>query len=250
MPLSTTMNTLEKTIIGNFIVQIASLEHEEWVEDIVLEMEQSAKARGTGIAKRSPEYIRKKMQEGKAVIATTKEGNWVGFCYIETWDHGKFVANSGLIVHPDYRKSGIATNIKAKAFNLSRKKFPDAKIIGLTTSMAVMKINSDLGYSPVAFSELPKDEEFWKGCSTCVNFDVLTRTNKAHCLCTGMKYDPVEQAAKKEAKKWDFVKESKIYEKWIEMKQKLLLRKEESRKKKLRLSRENWKAPLKPSKVN
>ncbi|SOE22238.1 hypothetical protein SAMN06298216_2686 [Spirosomataceae bacterium TFI 002] len=232
------MNTLEKTITGDFIIQIASSEHEKWVEDICNEMLESAKARGTGIAKRSPEYIIKKMQEGKAVIATTKTGDWVGFCYIETWEHGKFVANSGLIVQPEYRKSGIATNIKSKAFNLSRHKYPDAKIIGLTTSMAVMKINSELGYHPVAFSELPQDEAFWKGCSTCVNFDVLTRTNRAHCLCTGMKYDPTAKKVKKEEPKWEFVKESKIYEKWIGMKQKILLKREESRKKKIRMRME------------
>lgn len=232
------MNTLEKTIKGDFIIQIASSEHEKWVEDICNEMLESAKARGTGIAKRSPEYITTKMREGKAVIATTKGGDWVGFCYIETWEHGKFVANSGLIVHPDFRKTGIATNIKAKAFNLSRHKYPDAKIVGLTTSMAVMKINSDLGYQPVAFSELPQDDAFWKGCSSCVNFDVLTRTNRAHCLCTGMKYDSNVKKAKVENDKWEFVKESKIYEKWMSMKQKILLRKEEKSKKKLLLSPE------------
>jgi hypothetical protein len=67
-------------------------------------MESSAKVRGTGIAKRNPEYITQKMEEGKAVIALTKDGTWVGFCYIETWE-GEYVANSGLIVSPDFRKT-------------------------------------------------------------------------------------------------------------------------------------------------
>lgn len=223
------MSILEKTYYKEFVVQVADESHEKWAETITDEMAASAKARGTGIAKRSPEYIKKKMQEGKAVIATTKDDKWVGFCYIETWEHGKFVANSGLIVHPDYRKSGVATAIKAKAFRLSRKKYPEAHIIGLTTSMAVMKINSDLGYEPVPFSELPKDDEFWKGCSSCVNFDILTRTNRSHCLCTGMKYDPKEPKNEKK-EKWEFVRESTIYEKWLQMKQKILLRKDDKKK--------------------
>jgi len=230
------MNILEKTVIDNYIVQVATIEHAGLAETICAEMESSAKARGTGIAKRSPLYLLEKMKEGKAVIATTDTGEWVGFCYIETWDHGKFVANSGLIVHPSHRKSGIATAIKAKAFKLSRTKYPDAKIIGLTTSMAVMKINSELGYIPVPFSELPKEDDFWKGCSSCVNYDILTRTNRSHCLCTGMKFDPAEVAERAdEGKKpliWDFLKESKLYEHWMSVKQRILFGREESRKKK------------------
>ncbi len=231
-----TMNKIENTIIDNYIVQLATENHLPYAEQICLEMENSAKARGTGIAKRSPEYLRKKMQEGKAIIATTKSGEWVGFCYIETWDHGKFVANSGLIVHPDYRKSGMATAIKSKVFDLSRSKYPNAKIIGLTTSMAVMKINSELGYIPVPFSELPKEADFWKGCSSCVNYDILNRTNRAHCLCTGMKFDPEEASGlSKEGKKlefWNFLRESKLYEHWMNVKQRILLNREDKRKKK------------------
>lgn len=156
-------------------------------------MEASAKARGTGIAKRSPEYVQLKMDEGKAVIALTKAGAWVGFCYIEAWGHEKFVANSGLIVNPAFRGHGVAKAIKEKIFELSRKKYPDAKIFGLTTGLAVMKINSDLGYEPVTYSELTDDEEFWKGCQSCVNFDVLTSKKRTNCLCTAMLYDPVEK---------------------------------------------------------
>ncbi len=230
------MNKIEKTIFDNNIVQVADESHFGYAEQICDEMELSAKARGTGIAKRSPDYIKLKMEEGKAVIATTKTGEWVGFCYVETWDHGKFVANSGLIVSPDFRKSGIATAIKRKAFNLSRLKFPDSKIIGLTTSLAVMKINSELGYHPVPFSELPQGDDFWKGCSSCVNYDVLNRTNRAHCLCTGMKFDPVEaQKLISKGEKpvfWDFLKEVSLYERWMKMKQKILLKREEKRKKK------------------
>lgn len=219
-----TMKVLEKTFYKEFIVQVATSEHEKWAVTITDEMASSAAARGTGIAKRTPEYIISKMQEGKAIIALTKNNEWAGFCYVETWEHGRFVANSGLIVHPDYRKSGVATAIKAKAFRLSRQKYPDANLVGLTTSMAVMKINSELGYEPVSFSELPKDDAFWKGCQTCKNYDILTRTNRSHCLCTGMKYD-VKQPKNEKKETWEFVKESSLYEKWLAMKQRILIKK-------------------------
>jgi len=156
-------------------------------------MAESAKARGTGIAKRSPEYIQAKMNEGKAVIALTDDGTWVGFCYIEAWEHGKYVANSGLIVAPAFRKSGVATEIKRHVFGLSRKKYPDSKIFGLTTGLAVMKINSDLGYEPVTYSELTTDEEFWKGCRSCVNYEILMSKERKNCLCTGMLFDPAKK---------------------------------------------------------
>ena len=219
------MTMITQEVINNqYVIQVASEVHLHLADTICHEMENSAKARGTGIAKRSPLYLMQKMQEGKAIVAQTVSGEWVGFCYIETWEHGKFVANSGLIVHPNHRKSGVATYIKQKAFELSRLRYPDAKIIGLTTSLAVMKINSDLGYQPVTLSQLPGDEAFWKGCQTCVNYDILTRTDRKHCLCTGMLYDADEQ--KKEIKKapWDVIKNSKLYERWQRLKERVLLR--------------------------
>jgi hypothetical protein len=206
--------------MSEFNIQVAGEQHKHLAEAICKEMEESAKARGTGIAKRNPDYIRKKMGEGKAVIATTKDGNFAGFCYIETWGHEKYVANSGLIVAPQFRKYGLATKIKEKAFELSRKKYPDAKLFGLTTSLAVMKINSELGYKPVTFSELTDDEEFWKGCSSCINYDILNRMNRKMCLCTGMVYDPKEA----HKSKWDFVKKSKLYERWLNFKNNKLLK--------------------------
>lgn len=175
---------------------MATPDDTHYADTISAEMEESAKARGTGIAKRSPDYIRQKMNEGKAVMAHTKDGTWVGFCYIEAWQHEKYVANSGLIVAPSFRKSGVATDIKREVFELSRKRYPHAKIFGLTTGLAVMKINSDLGYEPVTYSELTTDEEFWKGCRSCVNFDILTAKERKNCFCTAMLFDPEEAAAK------------------------------------------------------
>jgi hypothetical protein len=181
---------------SNIIVRLATSDDQHYAETITTEMEESAKARGTGIAKRSPDYIKQKMEEGKAVIAHMPDGTWVGFCYIEVWQHEKYVANSGLIVSPAFRKTGVATLIKQKVFELSRKKYPNSKIFGLTTGLAVMKINSDLGYEPVTYSELTTDEEFWKGCKSCVNYDILTMKERKNCLCTAMLFDP-EEAAKK-----------------------------------------------------
>lgn len=184
------------------IIRVANSGDIHYAETITTEMEESAKARGTGIAKRSPAYIAEKMNEGKAVIAHLNDGTWVGFCYIETWSHGAFVANSGLIVSPAYRKSGVAKKIKEKIFQLSRQLFPEAKIFGLTTGLAVMKINSDLGYEPVTYSELTQDEEFWAGCKSCVNYDILMSKERKNCMCTAMLYDPADHYEPEETKQF------------------------------------------------
>lgn len=182
--------------LDDFIIEVATPEHATFAETITDEMEESAKARGTGIAKRSPAYILKKIDEGKAVIAFHKNGTWAGFCYIETWGHGNFVANSGLIVNPEFRKVGLAKAIKYKIFELSRTKYPNSKIFGLTTGSAVMKINSELGYEPVVYSDLTDDDEFWKGCQSCVNYPILMMKERKNCMCTAMLYDPAEKAKK------------------------------------------------------
>ena len=161
----------------NFIIEIANISHITYTGLICEEIERSAKVRGTGIAKRTADYLIQKINEGKAVIALSEKGEWAGFCYIETWGHGEYVANSGLIVAPAFRKSGLARSVKLKIFELSRKKYPNAKIFGLTTGLAVMKINSDLGYKPVTYSELTQDDAFWAGCKSCVNFEILKPHN-------------------------------------------------------------------------
>jgi len=170
----------------------AKAEHIIYSKEISICIDESAKVRGTGIARRTPEYIATKIENNNAVIAL--DGNqFAGFCYIEIWGHGKYVAHSGLIVDPNYRGKGLARKIKKKVFDLSLKKYPDAKVFGITTGMPVMKINYELGYKPVHFSELTDDPEFWKGCQTCKNFDILTRTERKLCLCTGMLHDPNEK---------------------------------------------------------
>ena len=170
-------------------VVVASEKHLSYVTAINDAIDQAAKARGTGIARRTDEYIADKIRNGKAIIALNRE-EFVGFCYIESWGHQKFVEISGIIV----------------AFHLSRRRFPQAKLFGLTTGEQVMRINTSLGYVPVTFAKLTDDEEFWAGCKSCVNYDILQRTNMTKCLCTGMIYDPEavaqqQEAAKKAAKK-------------------------------------------------
>lgn len=206
-----------------FNIYIATEKDFSYAEEICNEMEESAKARGTGIAKRSPDYILSKMNEGKAVIATTTDGAWAGFCYIETWSHGEYVANSGLIVRPEFRKSGLAKIIKHKIFNLSKTQYPESKIFGLTTGLAVMKINSELGYEPVTYSELTQDEAFWSGCKSCVNFDILMSKERKNCMCTAMLYDPKDHYEPEETKQF-FDENSKGLERLFRIRQWKLLK--------------------------
>ncbi len=208
-------------MIKDFFIGVATESHLSYVDEILETIANAARVRGTGIAKRSPGYIIQKMNEGKAIIAL-KGQKFAGFCYIESWGHNKFVANSGLIVVADFRGQGLAKAIKAKAFELSRKRFPEAKLFGLTTGLAVMKINSELGYKPVTFSELTDDELFWKGCQSCVNYDILLRTKRKHCLCTGMLFDPNAKHDSDTDKKDE--KSLNVYSRWIKLKQFIFLK--------------------------
>ncbi len=169
----------------NIMINVTSSVHFKYADELCEMYRLSAQERRTGIALRKPEYIRKKMQNGNAIIALDGS-RLVGFCYIENWSHGRYVANSGLIIHQDYRRLGLAKLIKVHAFTLARDKFPEAKIFGITTSLAVMKINSQLGYIPVTFSELTQDDDFWNACQSCPNYDILIRNERKLCLCTGM----------------------------------------------------------------
>jgi hypothetical protein len=219
-----------------FLIQVADGSHVHLADTICHEYESSAKARGTGIAQRSPEYVRLKMEEGKAVVAFRKKDlTWAGFCYIETWSHGRYVANSGLIVAPEIRKSGLARLIKERIFDLSRTKYPEAKIFGLTTGLAVMKINSELGYEPVTYSELTQEEEFWKGCRSCVNYEILMAKNRSNCICTAMLYDPAsklnqdreKKRSKHSRKLKQFERYSRLLERWNRLRKRRMLRQQE-----------------------
>lgn len=172
-------------------VMVADESHEKYIDTILETISEAAKVRGTGIAKRTHEYLLKKMLEAKAVIALSGD-RFAGFSYIETWEDKKYVTTSGLIVHPDFRGLGLAKRIKDMTFTLARVRWPNAKIFSLTSGAAVMSMNTKLGYKPVTFSELTDDESFWRGCEGCVNVDVLHRTDRRYCICTGMLFDPHE----------------------------------------------------------
>ncbi len=202
-------------------IHIASSHHTGYAEDICALIEGAAHKRGTGIAKRDPEYIKKKIKNGNSIIALDGE-TLAGFCYIEVWESKKYVANSGLIVHPDYRGQGLAKKIKTKAFELSRKKYPGSKLFGITTSLPVMKINSDLGYRPVTFSELTHDATFWDGCKSCPNYDILQRNNRKNCLCTGMLFDPDHPNNKPKSER---EKNIAKYYRWVKLKSAKFLKK-------------------------
>jgi predicted GNAT family acetyltransferase len=172
-------------------VVVADASHEKYIDTILSTMADAAKVRGTGIAKRTHEYVATKMREAKVVIALCGD-RFAGFSYIETWGNKQYVTTSGLIVHPDFRGKGIAKRIKDLTFTLARTRWPHAKIFSLTSGAAVMAMNTQLGYHPVTFDELTDDEAFWRGCNGCINVDVLQRTNRKYCICTGMLYDPQE----------------------------------------------------------
>lgn len=207
--------------MNSFIVQVATSDHTRFTSEICELIEVSAKQRGTGIAKRSPDYIHQKMAENKAIIAFIGENTLVGFCYIEAWSDKQYVANSGLVVKPKYRSTGVATKIKRKAFEHSKKMFPKAKLFGLTTSLPVMKINSELGYQPVTYDKLTTDDAFWNGCKSCVNYEILKSKNKSNCMCTAMLFEP----EKKSRNGWNVVKKSKLYERFMTMKKNRLTKK-------------------------
>ena len=173
-------------------VLVADASHFVYADEICEEILLSARERGTGIARRTPEYIQEKMAAGKAIIAVSEKGEFAGFSYIETWGGKEYVANSGLIVAHKFRGIGLAMRIKEKVFKHSRAMFPNAKIFSITTGAAVMKMNYELGFRPVTFAALTDDPEFWKGCQGCRNYQILEANEYRMCLCTGLLYDPSE----------------------------------------------------------
>jgi hypothetical protein len=190
---------LEKTILidnpiseqlPDFKIEITNSSHIFWLKQICETTLSSALARGTGISGRSAELLEEKMKNGDAIIAFSSDGKWAGFSFISSWDNGQFVSNSGLIVAPQFRHTGLAKNIKRRIFELSRQKYPEASIFSLTTGLAVMKMNHELGFIPVTYSELTTDELFWDNCKSCVNCPILLSKERKNCLCTAMLYKP------------------------------------------------------------
>ncbi|KQO23072.1 acetyltransferase [Flavobacterium sp. Leaf82] len=180
--------------LPDFKIEITNSSHIFWLKEICETTLSSALARGTGISGRSAELLEKKMKNGDAIIAFSSDGKWAGFSFISSWDNGQFVSNSGLIVAPQFRHTGLAKNIKRKIFELSRQKYPEASIFSLTTGLAVMKMNHELGFEPVTYSELTTDELFWDNCKSCVNCPILISKERKNCLCTAMLYKPKKKS--------------------------------------------------------
>ncbi len=175
------------------IVREATTMDAKYAFMITKEMADSAKARGSGIGHRSIEFLCSKMDKGEAVIAVTQDGTWVGFCYIEAWQEGKFVSNSGMIVSPRFRRRGVASQIKKVIFNLCRLRYPQAGIFSITTGLAIMKLNTRMGFEPVTYSEITTDPQFWNKCKNCINYDTLQSKSCKNCFCTAMLYQPEGQ---------------------------------------------------------
>ena len=131
-------------------VVVADASHEKYVDTILNTIAEAAKVRGTGIARRTHEYLTTKMREAKAVIALDGD-TFAGFSYIETWGNKEYVTTSGLIVHPDYRGLGVSKRIKDLTFSLARTRWPHAKIFSLTSGKAVMGGTGENMFSPAAF---------------------------------------------------------------------------------------------------
>lgn len=178
--------------MGELNIVFATAEHIAMCQEISDTIAEAAKDKNSGLALRAPEYIRTKIEAGNGVIALD-EGRFAGFCYIQPWEHGLFVAHSGLIVKPAYRGRGLATQLKRKAYELTRQKYPQAKIFGLTTSPAVKDINTSLGYSTVPYCQITADINFWKGCCSCVHYGTLCRNGFESCNCSAMLLDPDKQ---------------------------------------------------------
>lgn len=182
-------NAVDKEAI-DFKIEKARSIHTSWINEICEVTLLSAIARGSGISGRSPKLLEAKMKKGEAIIAFAPDGRWAGFSFISSWENGRYVSNSGLIVAPEFRHTGLAKSIKRNIFELSAEMYPTAKIFSLTTGLAVMKMNHELGFEPVTYGELTSDEQFWENCKTCVNYAILTSKERKNCLCTAMLYSP------------------------------------------------------------
>ncbi|MDB5118254.1 MAG: N-acetyltransferase [Mucilaginibacter sp.] len=163
-----------------------------FADEIIQEMESSAIARGSGISKRSAASVIEKIDTGKAIVAVTEQGEWAGFSYVECWDEGKFVSNSGLIVSPKHRNQGVASAIKSQIFELSRSKYPGAMIFSITSGAAIMKMNTRFGFEPVTYAQIAREPRFWDSCKSCVNYELLQGTGRVNCLCTAMLFNPTK----------------------------------------------------------
>ena len=144
------------------------------------------------IARRTPEWLAAKIEKRRAAVALDGE-TLVGFGYWSAWEGDAFVSHSGLVVSPEVKGRGVGRLLKAVLFDSTRRQLPQAKILSLTTSPQVRKMNLSLGFRVVPLDQLTKDEAFWAGCQSCRNYaDVQARGER--CCCEGMLWVPLAPA--------------------------------------------------------
>ena len=92
-----------------------------------------------------------------------------------------------------------------------------------------------MGYKPVVYSELTQDEDFWKGCQSCVNYEILKAKNRSNCICTAMLYNPEwEKNVKPKRTQWvgrELDKDFNLFQRWVNFKKNILLKAEAKKKK-------------------
>lgn len=174
---------------------LATEEHYKYADQIAYAISESAAERGIDAPARTACYILDKMKKGLAVIATDlRNSEWMGFSYIEVWSHRRYIANSGLFVPVKFRGIGVSKEIKNKVFELSRTRFPYARMFSLSASPAVIQSNIDLGFKEIPHHEILEDPWFVTGCQSWVDYvDLMSRTDDV-LQHLAMIYDPVEEA--------------------------------------------------------
>lgn len=145
-------------------------------------------ARGHDIAEREVDWLRAKIEKGRAALAL-RDDELVGFGYWSDWEEGAFLSHSGLVVRPDMRGHGLGRRLKDVLVESSRRAFPRATLMSLTTSPQVKAMNLSLGFRVVPLELLTKDPAFWKGCETCRNFAEVQARGEI-CCCEGMILPP------------------------------------------------------------
>jgi len=144
------------------------------------------------VAKRSPRLLREKIVGGQAVLAL-EDDELVGFAFWSTWQNGRFVSHSGLVVRPDRRGRALGRRLKWELTAASRRRHPDAALMSLTSSRAVRAMNRALGFVQVPLDHLTLDPAFWRGCEACRNHAELG-AHPDHCRCVGMILRPDRDA--------------------------------------------------------
>lgn len=187
------MNALKT--LHPYIITLADDRHYEFSAGIAGAISDSAIRRGIEAPARTPDYILDKMKTGLAVIATDPlHEKWMGFSYLEVWDHKRYVANSGLFVPEEYRGIGIPRDIKAEIFRISRSRYPFARLFSLSTSPSVIKSNIELGFQLVTHQEILSDPWFSEGCNSWLNYAAMMTASETPLPHLAMVYDPAGEA--------------------------------------------------------